>query len=90
MQAKSQTNPHQHGRQMARNRQSEPRPQQQHGQRCNPHQGISPLPAGHGAGQCLDLAQIGFRHMRNAQAEEILDLQGGDHNGNTTGKPQRY
>ncbi len=41
-------------------------------------------------GQRLYLAQIGFRHLQDLQAEEILDLQGGDDDGDTTGEPQGH
>ncbi len=40
--------------------------------------------------QRFNLADIGFRHLQDVQAEEILDLQGRDHDGDTTGKAQSH
>ncbi|MNL12344.1 hypothetical protein D3C87_1332100 [compost metagenome] len=90
MQADPQAYPHQHGRQVTRHRQPQSGPEQQHRQGGHPHQGITPLPAGQGMGQRLHLADIGFRHLGNVQAEEVLDLQGGDHDGDAAGETQGH
>ncbi len=40
--------------------------------------------------QRLHLAEVGLRHLGHLQAEEVLDLQGGDHDGDTAGKAQGH
>ena len=41
-------------------------------------------------GQRLNFADVGFRHLGHVQTEEVLDLQGCDDDGDTTGEAQGH
>ena len=81
---------HGQGRQVARHFWHPARPEDQHRQAQRRHQGVAEMGAGQGQQQNLHLLQVVQGLAAQAEAEQILELQGGNHDADASGKTQGY
>ncbi len=75
---------------MARHPQAELGPEDQDQERHRADQGIAEIQRWQRLRQGVQLADVIFRRVRQLQAEEVLDLHGGDGDGDTGGKAERH
>ncbi|MCY1359437.1 hypothetical protein D9M69_460080 [compost metagenome] len=73
---------------MSRHLGHQARPDQQHRQAGDGHQGIAQVRRGQRPGQQAQLLHVVLRRFGQLQAEQVLDLQGGDDDADAGGEPQ--